>query len=149
MKKALAVVLSLLMAFSMFGVMAFAEGETTEELPPINVIFTVDGTVVQSVHVNSGEYLTAYVPKTPTKADTDTTRYTFKGWKTEGDDTIYYTSTLPVPTLEEGETSKTIEYYAVFAEEDISTNQSFLEFIKSVFERFNLILEYFATIFNF
>lgn len=144
MKKTLSVVLALLVALSMFSVMAFAADEA-----PITVIFKVDGVAVQTVSVASGTILTPYVPEDPSRVDTDEYRYTFKGWKAEGDDTLYYKNTLPVPALAEGETSKIIVYEAQFSQEDISGRQSLWNLIESIFERINLIFEYFATIFNF
>ena len=151
MKKALSIVLALLVAFSMFGVMAFATtGETTEAEPPITVIFKVDGEVYRELKVNSGDFITLYIKEYPAKEETDTTRYTFEGWMTEGDETLYKGySALPAPTLAEGETTKTIVYEAVFYEEDLSERQSFLNFIEILFERLNTLFEYFATIFNF
>lgn len=146
MKKALALVLSLLVAFSMFSVMAFAAD--SEANPPIRVVFYVDNEIVKDVYVHDGTILTPYAPANPTKADTDTTEYTFKGWQTEGDDNFYYQNTLPVAKLAEGETTKEIVYTAVFAEEDISGRQSFWNLVESIFARINLIFEYFATIFN-
>ncbi len=145
MKKALSVALALLVALSMFSVMAFAEAAEA----PITVIFKVDGVVVKEVNVASGTVLTPYVPDDPVRQDTDTERYTFKGWKAEeGDDNLYYRNTFPKATLAEGETSKTIIYNAEFAVEDISGRQSLWNFIESLFERLNLLFEYFATIFN-
>ncbi len=146
MKKALALALALLMTFSMFGVMALAAQEAD---PPITVKFMVDNEIYKVVKVNSGENLSPYLDSYPVKGDTDTTRYTFVGWQTEGDDNRYYNSTLPEPVLGEGEVTKEIVYTAVFSEEDISGRQSFLSFLGSIFERLNLLFEYFATIFNF
>ena len=146
MKKTLALALALLMAFSMFGVMAFAADEAD---PPITVTFMVDNEIYKVVKVNSNENISPYLDSYPAKQETDTTRYTFAGWKTEGDDNLYYNSTLPIPVLEAGEISKEIVYTAVFSEEDISGRQSFLNFIESLFARLNLLFEYFATIFNF
>lgn len=146
MKKTLALALALLMAFSMFGVMAFAANEAD---PPITVKFVVDGETYKTIKVNSGENLAPYLDTYPSKQDTDTTEYTFAGWKAEGDENLYFNTTLPVPELGEGEITKEIVYTAVFSEKDISGRQSFLNFIESLFARINLLFEYFATIFNF
>lgn len=144
MKKALSLVLALLMTFSMFGVMAFAAEDDTA---PIHIIFVVDGNTVKEISVQDGTILTPYAPENPMKPDTDTTRYIFKGWQTAGDDELYYQSTFPVATLDGAETRE-IVYTAVFAEQDISGRQSFWNFIESLFERLNLLFEYFATVFN-
>lgn len=160
MKKTLALVLALLVAFSMFSVVSFAaDGEATvpQEKAPITVIFIVDGNVVQEISVQDGTILTPYVPAPPEKADTEMRdpetneikkiRYTFKGWKTEGDDNLYHNNTFPVAKLDGAET-RTIIYTAEFSEKDISDRQSFWNFIESIFERINLLFEYFATVFN-
>lgn len=143
MKKALSLALALLMTFSMFGVMAFA----AEDTAPIHVIFVVDGKTVKDIYVQDNTILTPYAPENPEKADTDTTRYTFKGWKSASDDNYYYQNTLPVATLDGAETRE-IVYTAVFSEEDISGRQSLWNLIESIFERINLLFEYFATVFN-
>ena len=135
MKKALSVVLALIVALSMFSVMAFA-GDL------VNVKFVVDGATKADVSVEAGTILTQYVPEVIQEYETDTTRYTFKGWQAEGDDTIYYSNTLPKAEAD-------VVYVAVYAEKDISGNQSFWNFIETLFERLNLLFEYFATIFNF
>ncbi len=138
--------MAVLVAFSAFGVMAFAQ-DLPE--PPIKVEYVLDdGTVVSVAYVNPGETLTPHTPENPVKQDTETTQYTFKGWRSSYDGNLYYQSTQPVaPELAEGETL-TITMTAEFSEKDISGNQSFWNFIESIFERLNLIFEYFATIFN-
>lgn len=144
MKKALSLVIALLMTFSMFGVMASAAEDDTA---PIKIIFIVDGNVVKEISVQEGTILTQYAPEDPVKPDTDTTRYIFKGWQTEGDDNLYYQATFPVATLNGAETREII-YTAVFSEQDLSGRQSLWNFIESLFERLNLLFEYFATVFN-
>lgn len=148
MKKALAVLLAVLAVFSMFSVMAFA-ADNPSTVAPITVQFYVDGKLTKEISVKSGEILTPYAPENPVKEDTETTRYTFVGWQTEGDDSLYQKSTLPTPMLAEGETSKTVVYTAVFDEKNIEGRQTFWNFIESIFERFNLIFAYFAEIFGF
>lgn len=154
MKKALAVLLSVLVAFSMFTVMTFAAGSTAEPTP-ITIKFVVDDTTVREIAVKDGEILTPYAPENPAKESTDTTKYTFAGWQAQDangnvlDENLYQKSTLPAPYLSEGETAKTIVYKAVFTEKDITGNQTFLQFIASIFERLNRLFEYFAEVFGF
>ncbi len=154
MKKALAVLLSVLVAFSMFTVMTFAAGSTAETTP-ITVMFVVDDSIVREIAVKNGEILTPFAPENPAKNSTDTTKYTFKGWQAQDengnvlDEALYQKSTLPSPYLAEGETSKTIIYKAVFTEKNIEGNQTFLGFIASIFERLNLLFRYFAEVFGF
>ncbi len=147
MKKALSLVLALLVAFSMFAVVVAAEGEAADDLSnTVKVTFVIseDPRVEEVVYVKRGEPLTQYTPENPVKQDTDTTRYTFKGWMSEADGQIYYKSTIPTPD----EDTYQITYVAVFSEEDISTRQSFWNLVESIFERINMIFEYFAIIFN-
>lgn len=154
MKKALAVLLSVLVAFSMFTVMTFAAGSTAEPTP-ITIKFVVDDTVVREIAVKDGEILTPYAPENPAKASTDTTKYTFAGWQAQDesgkvlDETLYQKSTLPSPYLAEGEETKTIIYKAVYTEKNIEGNQTFFSFLASIFERFNLLFQYFAEVFGF
>ena len=147
MKKALSLILAILVAFSMFAVVAAAEGETGDDLSnTVKVTFVIseDPYVAEVVYLARGEMLTQYTPENPVKQDTDTTRYTFKGWKSSADEKIYYKSTIPTPDAD----TYQITYTAVFAEEDISGRQSFWNLIESIFERINKIFAYFAIIFN-
>ncbi|MBQ8503700.1 MAG: hypothetical protein IJ491_05415 [Clostridia bacterium] len=143
MKKALSVLLSVLVIFSMVGVMAFAAEE-----PAITVQFKDwDGKVVKEIQVDSGTIITQYAPENPERADTDDTDYTFAGWRGE-DGELYHKSTFPTPVLAEGETTKTVVYTAEYTEKDTSGYQSFWNFIESIFERINMLFEYFAEVFN-
>ncbi len=154
MKKTLAVLLAVIAIFSMCSVAAFAVDNPSTQAPII-VKFIVDGKLLKEVSVTSGEILTPYAPENPTKADTETTRYTFAGWQeTDANgnalsDALFQKETLNTPYLAEDETSKTIIYTAVFNEKDIAGRQTFWNFIESIFERFNLIFAYFAEIFGF
>lgn len=154
MKKALAVLLSVLVAFSMFTVMTFA-ADSTADPTPITIKFVVDDGVVREIAVKNGEILTPYAPENPAKNDTETTKYTFKGWQMQDkngnvlDEKLYQKSTLPAPYLAEGETSKTIIYKAVFAEKNIEGNQTLLGLFASIIERINMLFRYFAEIFGF
>ncbi len=152
MKKALAILLSVLVLFSMCSVMAFAG---TADPTPITIKFVDGDKVIKEIAVKNGEILTPYAPENPEKPDTETTRYTFAGWQAQDttgeilDETLYQKSTLPSPYLAEDEAAKTIIYKAVYTEKDIEGNQTFWSFIASIFERFNLLFEYFAEIFGF
>ena len=142
MKKALSVVLAILVAFSMFAVVAAAETEADlSQAVKVTFVISEDPLVEEVVYLKAGEIITEYTPENPTKADTDTTRYTFKGWQSSEDGQLYYKSTIPNPTAD-------VTYTAVFSEEDISSRQSFWNLVESIFERINMIFEYFAIIFN-
>lgn len=160
MKKALSVLLAVLVAFSMCSVFAFAGNddaaagnETTT--PPITVIFMNNGGVLKETRVQSGAPLTPSTPDNPTKNKTETTEYIFAGWQqqdAEGnvlDKNLYQKSTIPAVYLAEGEETKTVIYVAVYTEKDITGNQTFWQFFGSIFERLNMIFEYFAAIFGF
>lgn len=145
MKKALSLILTLLIALSCLSVVAFAEDGTQ---PAVTIYYVVDDVIVSTVYAQPGTVLTQHTPENPVKQDTETTRYTFKGWRSSLDGQLYYKSTqLVVPELAEGE-SLEITMTAEFSEKDISGRQSFFQFIASIFERINLIFEYFATIFG-
>ncbi|MBE6773346.1 MAG: hypothetical protein IJN68_06385 [Clostridia bacterium] len=144
MKKALSLVLALLVAFSMFAVVASAEGESTEPVKTVTLVFRVDGEVYQTVEVQAGVPVTPYTPENPVKQNTDEIRYTFKGWRSTYDGQLYYKSTIPTPDGTEGK----ITFDAEFSEEDISERQSFWNLIESIFERINKIFQYFAIVFN-
>jgi len=144
MKKAFSVLLSVLVIFSMVGVMAFAAE------PPITVNFVdYDGKVLKTINVLPGAQINEYVPANPERADTDTTDYTFAGWKDENGN-LLHKSTIPVaPQLAEGEATKTVTYTASYTEKDTTGYQTFWNFIESIFERINMLFQYFAEIFGF
>lgn len=144
MKKVLSVLLSMLMIFSMAGVVAFAE-DAAESDATVNVIFyDEDGeTVLYDLMVAPGTALGPQI-ENPSKAETETTRYIFKGWKGE-DGEVYYDSTLPKPTADDTK----VTYTAVYSKEDLTQRQTFWNLIESIFERFNLLFQYFAEIFGF
>lgn len=142
MKKALSVILSMLVIFSMVGVMAFAADEAL-----VNVVFLDDnGETIHNVQLAEGTNISSYAPENPSKPDTDTTEFIFKGWdyvesETDGD-RLYYKNGLPTATGE------TMTFKAVYSENDISGYQSFWNLIESIFERINRLFEYFAEIFQ-
>ncbi|MBO5936706.1 MAG: hypothetical protein J6Q79_03715 [Clostridia bacterium] len=140
MKKTLALILAVLVAFSMFTVATFA-AEEDENLVTVNFVDS-DGKEFKTVKVAVGITLTSYVPENPVKDNTDTTKYTFKGWRSSVDGLLYAKNTIPNADFD-------VTYTAEYSEKDISGNQTLLQFFRSIFERINLIFEYFATIFNF
>lgn len=146
MKKTLALVLTLLVAFSMFSVAASAVN--------VEVVFVNGGEIIKKVTVDSdNSFDAALFPEIAEKYETDekqedgttkTYRYTFKGWKDAKTGEIFYPGTFDV---DGSVTNVTLE--AQYVKEDISGRQSFWNLIESIFARINLIFEYFATIFNF
>ena len=142
MKKTLALVLAVLVAFSMF---TFA----TAAADQAKVTFMNDGAVYHVVEVPEGDSLTPYVPANPTKAPElnengkVVTEYIFKGWAAiEGEENdLYQKNTIPAAV------DGTI-YYAVYSSKEVNESQTFWEFIESIFARINLIFEYFARIFD-
>lgn len=159
MKKTLAIVLSLLVAFSMLTVMASA----TDGLVKVDFTYVTEkeATVVKTVEVAPGTSLASadFIPDIPTqfmRVVTDENgeekeyKYTFKGWRLAEDEdavNVYYNSSLPTAT--EADLANGICFVAVYSIEDYSERQSFWNFIESLFERINILFEYFATIFKF
>lgn len=156
MKKTLAVVLSLLVAFSMLTVMASAADLTEEDLAKVVTVKFVyqtetDEEVIETIYVAPGTGITPelvpdIVNEFKTEKDGKTFKYTFKGWKSSVDGSVYYDAGIPTPT--EDQAGATIVYSAEYAKEDYSERQSLWNLIESIFERINKIFEYFATIFN-
>lgn len=146
MKKALSVLLSVLVVLSMFSVMAFAEDAQAPAQSLVTVKFVDDDgtTIIKELQVEAGTILTKYAPENPVKPDVEgKTEYTFKGWVAE-DGTLYYANTLPTPDGSDLEVIFTASYSA----KDVSGFQSLWNLIESIFERINLIFQYFATIFG-
>ena len=151
MKKALAVLLSVLAIFSMFGVVACAEDAATDLVKVEYYLSKEDYEAgkdpLKAFEVAPGMIIDKYVPANPTKEDTETTRYIFKGWRCELDGEIYYEGTIQqvFPSCEPG---STVVFWAEFSEEDIEVRQTFWNLVESIFARFNLIFQYFAKIFE-
>ncbi len=136
MKKTLALILAMLVAFSMFSVAAVAADDL------VTVKFVDGDKVLRSSQVAKGSIITSYVPENPVKEDTDTTKYTFAGWESSFDGEVYAPNTIPAADYD-------VTYTAKYVEEEIKAGQTLLQFFASIFERINLIFQYFATIFNF
>lgn len=142
MKKALSLLLAVLMIFSCMSVAVFAED--TEPQP--SVYYTIkfvdwDGTQLgETLIVCKGDVVPA--PANPTRtSDNKKVEYIFKGWSADGGQTIYHAGTIPVATED-------VTYTAVYAENNKSDNLTFWELVRSIFERINKIFEYFAEIFG-
>ncbi len=164
MKKALSIILSVLVVFSMLGMCAAAEEETGNEAATdlVTVTFIVDGKVYGVVNTKPGLIFVDRVSKggdaelgVPAKAPADGKEFIFKHWEVAKNVTVdengnytyeptgITTFTANIPAAEED-----VYYFAVFAEEDVVENQSFWAFVKSIFERINMIFEYFAKVFE-
>ena len=139
MKKTLALILAMLVAFSMFSVAAVA----TDNLVSVQFV-DYDGKEIQSSSVTIGESISAYAPDDPVRENTDKAEYTFAGWKSNNpeDTKVYSKYQLPAAT-------ENVIYTATYSEEKVTSGQNLLQFFRSIFERINLIFQYFATIFNF
>ena len=139
MKKTLALILAMLVAFSMFSVAAVA----TDNLVSVQFV-DYDGKEIQSSSVTIGESISAYAPNDPVRENTDKAEYTFAGWKSNNpeDTKVYSKYQLPAATED-------VVFTATYSEEKVTSGQNLLQFFRSIFERINLIFHYFATIFNF
>ncbi len=146
MKKALSLLLSVLMIFSCMTVAVFAE----DAAPDAPVYYTIrfvdwdwdgsDETVLSSAPYSPGEVVTA--PANPTrKSDDKKIEYIFKGWSADGGKTIYHAGTIPIATED-------VTYMAVYAENKKSDTLTFWQLVQSIFARINKIFEYFNEIFG-
>ena len=142
MKKTLALILAVLVAFSMFTVATCAAGD----LVTVNFVDS-DSKEIKTYQVAIGTTLTPYVPANPEKAATETTKYIFAGWESsvdvddKGEYIVYSKNTIPDAAFD-------VTYTAKYSTKDITGNQNLMQFFKSIFERINLIFQYFATIFD-
>ena len=139
MKKTLALILAMLVAFSMFSVAAVA----TDNLVSVQFV-DYDGKEIRSASVTIGDSISAYAPADPVRENTDKAEYTFAGWKSNNpeDTKVYSKYQLPAATED-------VVFTATYSEEKVTSGQNLLQFFRSIFERINLIFQYFATIFNF
>lgn len=144
MKKALSLLLSVLMIFSCMTVAVFAEDEATPVYYTIRFVdWDWDGsdeTTLARETVKAGDIVTA--PANPTRESEDKKiEYVFKGWSADGGKTIYHAGTIPIATED-------VTYTAVYAENKKSDNLTFWQLVQSIFARINQIFEYFAEIFG-
>ena len=156
MKKALSVILSVLVIFSMFGVAAAAADD--DGLVTVKFVIREEGkedVVLRQLQVAPGlNFVDRIVAGgdaevgVPTKESTDTTEYIFKGWLDKNNERVF---TANIPAVSQADYDKGVRevvYVADFAEQDIKENQSFWAFVQSIFERINMIFEYFAKVFE-
>ena len=140
MKKTLALLLAVLVALSMFSVATFAADDL------VKITFLADdGTTVKKVlEVPAGAIFTPDVPETPIAPvnPEEGYEYTFKGWRSSLDGELYYSNTF-------NPASEDVTYTAVFTSEKVKETQSLFKFFETIFERINLIFQYFAEIFRF
>lgn len=148
MKKALSVLLSVLMIFSVIGFAVSAEETDPSEYVTVK-FYNYDGTLLSEISVLPGttELIRGNIPENPERAADDTAEYLFKGWVCNLDGETYYQNTVLVAVtgLEAGDV---VEFHADYSATKKTTTQSFWKFVESVFERINLIFAYFAKIFE-
>ena len=150
MKKALALLLSIIAVFSMFGVVACAADAEEPDTDGLVIILFCDdtGKTIDQKYFAPGTILDKdEFPAYPSKESTETTEYIFKGWRCENDGNIYYNEDV-YQIASNAEGSSVIRFTAVYSEKEITATQSFWNFVESVFARFNLIFQYFAKIFQ-
>lgn len=164
MKKALSIILSVLVIFSVFSMAVSAADEDTGKGKGIvTVQFIVDDKIYQSFEVMPGDLFNEYMKDYPTKESTETTRYEFKHWSSavlneetgiyESDGKVTGWKNLPAvdEMLDENGApveGRVITYVAEFTPVDIIENQTFWAFLQTIFERINKIFEYFAKVFE-
>lgn len=141
MKKTLAVLLAVLVALSALSVAAFAADKTVKFMDEDTELAAVQFTV------GAGD-LSPFVPENPTKESNGKYTYTFKGWQLDGDKSgkLYQKGTIPNPAESDPDT---IIYNAVYAQQEIYENQTFWQFVESIFARINSIFRRLAQIFRF
>ena len=140
MKKTLALLLAVLVALSMFSVATFA----ADDLVKVTFIADDGTTVIKVIEVKADAIFTPEVPANPENPvnPEEGYKYTFKGWESSLDGELYTKGTM-------NPASEDITYTAVFTAEKVKATQSFFNFLESIFERINLIFQYFAEIFRF
>ena len=151
MKKTLALVLTVLLAFSMFSMAASA---ATTKVRFVD-LYGKEIKTIEYDYAAEGKLAAADFPEVDTNYERDELQedgstkkyeYTFKGWRCDACGDLHYPS-----TFSSADHAKYTEVLlsAEYAKEDKSGNQSFWQFIESLFARINVLFEYFATIFNF
>ncbi len=147
MKKALAVLLSVLAVFSMFGVVAFAADDVDRSELVVVEYYDDNNNLIKTFEVRPGTIIDKYAPANPEKEATESERYIFKGWRCELDGKLYYENSVQ-QVFESCEAGSTVVFRAEYSVENIAERQTFWNLIESIFERINLIFAYFAKIFE-
>ena len=165
MKKVVSVLLAMLMVFSCFGVMAFAEdGEQVKvrveylalnEAGKAETFSTKEKLVDKGAEIPSAEmqewlydmpreFSEDYEVTEDGYTRTETKTYTFKGFVKEGDESgqIYYFGST-------GAIKENTVFVAQYVIKDTIDTVTFWELVQSIFARINRIFEYFNAIFNF
>ncbi len=140
MKKTLALLLAVLVALSMFSVATFA----ADGLVKITFLADDGTTVKQVIEVEPGKVFTGDIPANPEAPvnPEEGYEYTFAGWRSSLDGEIYHKGTM-------NPASEDVTYTAEFTSKKVKETQSLFKFFESIFERINLIFQYFAEIFRF
>lgn len=141
MKKAIALLLSVLMIFSAFGMtLAFAANEAQGAGDVYTVFFVnYDGSVLAVDQYEFGQAVIA--PENPTKASTEENEYIFIGWSNGKDEKLYQAGTVPAAYED-------VTYTAVYHEKKIVEVPTFWNLVQRVFARINAMLEYISRIFT-
>ena len=150
MKKALAVLLSVLVMFSMLGVVAFAQEEAPEGADKLIFVkfCNENGDVIRLANYSAGAILGEDdIPDNPTKAPTETEEYIFKGWRCSADGNLYHKGT-PYAMSSKGQPGDFFTFTAEFSVKVVGNIITVWNLIESIFERINLIFQYFAKIFE-
>ena len=165
MKKVVSVLLAMLMVFSCFGVMAFAEdGEQVEvrveylklnEEGKAETFTTKTKLIDKGAEISSAEmqewlydmpreFSEDYEVTEDGYTRTETKTYTFKGFVKAGDESgqLYYFGST-------GEINENTVFVAQYVIKDTIDTVTFWELVQSIFARINRIFEYFNAIFNF
>ena len=142
MKKLIAVLLSVLMLFSLVSVVAVAADDEEEPTVYLIVFKDYDGTVLSEQNVEEGRF--PQQPDVPKReADENGTTYVFIGWRSSLDEQVYKAAaTVPAATAN-------ATYTATYQEDPVEeVGTTILGFLASVFARMNRIFEQIAKVFE-
>lgn len=142
MKKVLSVILTAVMLFSVVAVAFTASADF--EIPVIYIIefYNEDNVLISTERYPEGFEFGAAAKRLEPDSykDEDGVTHYFKGWRSSVTGEVRTSSKLPSARYN-------VEYYAVYETQDNSGNQTFLQFIQSIFHRINMVFEYIWTIF--
>ena len=140
MKTVISVVLAVIMLTSMLAI-GFVHAEDAAETTYTVTFVNYDGTVLsQDNTYKTGEIIIG--PEYPTRESTDTMEYKFKGWQDSRDGKIDSNGTFLLVGEED------VTFTAVFVESEKPERVTIMSFIASLFQRLNMIFEYFSKIFG-